>query len=84
MSVRESDPHLRSVSINLCHTSGIFVLLDKRVFVAHPQAEPEFLRGKVEVVLYTYKPEAPFEPVAQSLEECQGAAAPKPDYCAGL
>jgi hypothetical protein len=33
----------------------------------YPHAEPEFLKGKVVVVLYTYRPEAPFEAIADAL-----------------
>jgi hypothetical protein len=70
----ESGPHLRMVMVTACHASGITVMLDKRIFVGHPEAEPEFLRGKVQVTLYTYKPGADFEPVARALEQKLRAA----------
>jgi hypothetical protein len=70
----ESGPHLRAVMVSACHASGIFVMLDKRIFVGHPEAEPAFLRGKVVVALYTYRPEVRFEPVAESLEKTLVAA----------
>jgi hypothetical protein len=63
----ESGPHLRAVLVDACAASGILVNLDKRIRPSQPQSEPEFLRGKVVVALYTYKPEAPFEPVSDAL-----------------
>jgi hypothetical protein len=64
----EIGPHFRAVILNACHASGIDVRLDKRIYVGRPEAELEFLRGKVVVALYTYRPEARFEPIANSLE----------------
>lgn len=63
----KSGPDLRAVMVAACAASGIWVYLDKRIWPLYPQAEPEFLHGKVEVVLYTYKPNAPFEPVSDAL-----------------
>ena len=63
----ESGPNLRAVIVSACDASGIWVFLDKRIWPSLPQAEPEFLRGKVVVALYTYKPEVPFEPVRDAL-----------------
>ena len=65
----ESGPHLRAVMVSACLASGIVLMLDKRIWVDHPESEPESLRDKVTVALYTYRPEANFEPVAHSLEE---------------
>ena len=61
----ESGPHLRAVMVDACAASGIWVDLDRRIWASDP--DPEFLRGKVVVALYTYKPGAPFEPVGDAL-----------------
>jgi hypothetical protein len=63
----ESGPHLRTVMVDACAASGIKVHLDKRIWPSQPQAELESLRDKVVVALYTYKPDAPFEPVRDAL-----------------
>jgi hypothetical protein len=55
------------VMVEACGASGISVSLDKRLNPSQSQAEPEFLRGKVVVAPYTYKPEAPFEPISDAL-----------------
>lgn len=61
----ESGPHLRAVMVAACHASGISLMLDKRIWTSNP--DPEFQRGKVVVALYTYRPEARFEPIGDSL-----------------
>jgi hypothetical protein len=63
----ESGPNLRAVIVAACDATGIWVFLDKRIWPLLPQAEPESLRNKVVVALYTYKPNAPFEPVSDAL-----------------
>jgi len=61
----ESGPHLRAVMVSACDPSGISLMLDKRIWTANP--DPEFQRGKVVVALYTYRPEARFEPIGDAL-----------------
>jgi hypothetical protein len=62
----ESGPSLRAVMVYACHASGIFLSLDKQIWTAAP--EPETRRDKVDVSLYTYRPDARFEPIARTLE----------------
>jgi hypothetical protein len=68
----ERGPSLRAVMVYACHASGIFVTLDKRIWAAAP--DPESRRDKVDISLYTYRPEAEFEPIAGSLEKKLQAA----------
>jgi hypothetical protein len=42
----ETGPGLRTVQVTACDASGIEVMLDKRIHVGQPQAEPEDLRGR--------------------------------------
>jgi hypothetical protein len=113
----ESGPHLRAVMVEGCHPSGISLMLDKRIWVN--SAATDHHPGEVQIAIYTYRPDARFEPVEDTLvtklqatwndakverfpalppskkalpdtvhrllvQECDGAPAPKPDYCEGL
>ena len=61
----ESGPHLRAVIIDACHASGISLMLDKRIWA--DSAGTDHHPGEVQIALYTYRPDAPFEPVGDTL-----------------
>lgn len=61
----ESGPQLRALMVEACHQSGISLMLDKRIW-ANPAATDHH-PGEVVIALYTYRPEAPFEPVRDTL-----------------
>ena len=61
----EYGPHLRAVMVEACHSSGISLRLDERIWANKPPSEHH--PGEVEVTLYTYRPEARFEPVGDTL-----------------
>ena len=61
----EYGPNLRALMVTACHQSGISLMLDKRIW-ADPAATDHH-PGEVQIALYTYRPEAPFEPVGDSL-----------------
>jgi hypothetical protein len=58
-------PNLRALSIEACDASGISLKIDKRIF-GNVQifGQPP---GKVEIALYTYRPDARFEPLEDTL-----------------
>jgi len=58
-------PNLRALMIEACDPSGISLRIDKRIFGnVKIFGQPS---GKVEIALYTYRPEAHFEPVGDTL-----------------
>lgn len=61
----ESGPDLRAVMVEACHAAGIMLMLDKRISVNPPMTDPN--PDVVEIFLYTYRPEVPFEPVGDTL-----------------
>ena len=61
----ESGPDLRAVMVQACHASGISLRLDERIWANMPPSEHH--PGEVEITLYTYRPDAPVEPVGDTL-----------------
>jgi hypothetical protein len=61
----ESGPHLRAVIVEACHASGISLMLDKRIWVN--SAATDHHPGEVQIALYTYRWEAPFDHVGDTL-----------------
>jgi hypothetical protein len=61
----ESGTSLRMVRVEACHSSGISLMLDERIRVNQPPSPHH--PGEIEVALYTYRPEARFEPIGDSL-----------------
>lgn len=61
----QSGPDLRAVMVEACHSSGISLRLDERIWANLPPSGHH--PGEIEISLYTYRPEARFEPVEDSL-----------------
>lgn len=61
----ESGPNLRAVMVEACHSSGLTLRLDERIWANLPPSEHH--PGEVEINLYTYRPEARLEPVGDTL-----------------
>lgn len=60
-----SGDHLSALKIEACRASGISLRLDKRIW-ATPRVMDQGV-GEAEIVLYTYRPDAPFEQVGDAL-----------------